>query len=272
MAEVESVSARKATLLNPTEDDETVQVLRRRLFERIDDTGAERVIAAYRELWQGSREALIPDAVRPETLESFRAGYPFHPEVLETLTGKTATLGTFQRVRGMLRLLARTIAQVWKTRPADATALHLHHVDPGFEPIRQEIVTRLQQSAYLPAIANDISSSGSAKKSLAQEVDAELYGGLPPYASYVARTIFMHSLAFNEQLKGLSVEHLRFSTIGPAVDISFVDNARTRFRQDSAYLDDKPGAPLRFLAEANLTQIIRRQEQHTDPGEVRAPS
>ena len=36
MAEAESVSARKATLLNPTEEDETVQVLRRRLFEEID--------------------------------------------------------------------------------------------------------------------------------------------------------------------------------------------------------------------------------------------
>ena len=36
MAEAESVSARKATLLNPTEDDETVLVLRRRLFESID--------------------------------------------------------------------------------------------------------------------------------------------------------------------------------------------------------------------------------------------
>ena len=40
MAEVESVSARKATLLNPTEDHETVQVLRRRLFESIDEASA----------------------------------------------------------------------------------------------------------------------------------------------------------------------------------------------------------------------------------------
>jgi predicted AAA+ superfamily ATPase len=32
MAEAESISARKATLLNPTEDNETVQVLLRRLF------------------------------------------------------------------------------------------------------------------------------------------------------------------------------------------------------------------------------------------------
>ena len=37
MAEAESVSARKATLLNPTEEDETAQVLRRRLFESIDE-------------------------------------------------------------------------------------------------------------------------------------------------------------------------------------------------------------------------------------------
>ena len=37
----------------------------------------------------------------------------------------------FQRVRGMLRLLARTIAQLWQTRPAGATAIHLHHIDLG---------------------------------------------------------------------------------------------------------------------------------------------
>ena len=36
MAEIESVAARKATLLNPTEDDETALVLRRRLFAQID--------------------------------------------------------------------------------------------------------------------------------------------------------------------------------------------------------------------------------------------
>jgi predicted AAA+ superfamily ATPase len=65
MAEVESVPAGKATLLNTTEDDETVQVLKRRLFKHIDDVGAEPVIAAYQTLWQRSREVLIPDAIRP---------------------------------------------------------------------------------------------------------------------------------------------------------------------------------------------------------------
>ena len=270
MAEAESVSARQATLLNPTEDDETVQVLRRRLFETIDDSRVPAVTSAYRELWSAHRESLADEANRSETAETFRRSYPLHPEVLRTLTAKTATLSEFQRVRGMLRLLARTIAHLWDRRPADATAIHLHHIDPGHEPIRQEIVTRLGQSAYLPAIANDIAAGRAESRALAEHIDARHHVGMPPCAGYVARTIFMHTLAFNDPLKGVGSEHLRYSVLGPAIDISFIEDARKRFIADSAYLDDRPGAPMRFLVEANLSQIIRREEQHVDPGVARA--
>ena len=269
MAEAESVSARKATLLNPTEEDETAHVLRRRLFEVIDEAAAREVVAAYQAAWSAQRDAIAADANRPETAARFRASYPLHPEVLQTLTSKTATLETFQRVRGMLRLLARTIAHLWETRPADAAAIHLHHVDPGCEPVRQELVTRLQQSRYVPAVANDVAGAGGAP-ALAQEIDARRHVGLPPYAAYVARTVFMHTLAFNEPLQGLSPEQLRYSMLGPGSDLSFIEEARKEFVRESAYLDDRPGAPMRFLAEANLTQIIRREEKNVDSGEARA--
>ncbi|MYA59587.1 MAG: ATP-binding protein [Chloroflexi bacterium] len=270
MAEVDSISARKATLLNPTEEDETVQVLRRRLFESIDESAAAIVAESYRTQWASHHDDLPDVATRPGTGEVFRSGYPLHPEVLDTLTGKTATLGNFQRVRGMLRLLARTISHLWQEKPADATAVHLHHLDPGHEPIRQEMVTRLAQSAYAPAISNDVSAGSGEKKALAEKIDAAHHSGLAPYASYVARTIFMHTLAFNDRLKGISPEQLRYSVLGPAMDISFIEDARKRFIADSAYLDDRPGAPMRFLAEANLRQIIRRTEDHVDAGEARA--
>lgn len=269
MAEAESVSARKATLLNPTEDDETVQVLRRRLFARVDMAGAEPVFAAYQALWAVHRDRLSPEAANPLTLEAFRASYPLHPDLLATFTGKTATLAHFQRVRGMLRILGRTVAQMWAEQPADATAIHLHHIDPGHEPIRQEIATRLQQHIFVPAIRSDIAGEGG-KLSLAQEIDAKHHRGMPPYATYVARTIFFHSLAFNEPLKGLSPEHLRYACLGPAIDISFVDEACRRFRESSAYLDDRPAASLRFMTEANLTQLLRRAQQAVGPAEIRA--
>ncbi len=270
MAEIESVSARKATLLNPTEEDETVQVLRRRLFETIDDAAVPAVVDAYRAAWTAAGDTVAADAARPETAGLFRASYPLHPHVLQTLTGKTATLANFQRVRGMLRLLARTVAHLWRRRPADATAIHLHHIDPGDEPTRQELVTRLGQSAFLPAITRDVAAGRVAQPALAEAIDAAQHRGLPPYAAYAARTIFMHTLAFNEPLKGMTPEQLRYAAIGPAVDASFLEDARKRFLADSAYLDDRPGAPMRFLAEANLGQIVRREEQHVDPGEARA--
>ena len=270
MAEAESVSARKATLLNPTEEDETVQVLRRRLFKSIDETRVSAIVDAYSNCWTGNRESLGDHAVRPETAEEFLSSYPLHPDVLATLTGKTATLGNFQRVRGMLRLLARTISHLWKEKPKDATAIHLHHFNPGYQPIRQEIVTRLGQSAYIPAINNDIAAGPVEKKALAEDIDARDHTGMPPYTVYVARTVFLHTLAFNDPLKGVSREQLRYSVVGPALDISFIEQARKKFISESAYLDDRPGAPMRFLAEANLRQIIRREEQHVDAGEARA--
>lgn len=268
MAEAESISARKATLLNPTEDHETVQVLLRRLFVNIDAAKAGPVIEAYRALWLANKGILPPDANHPGTIDAARNSYPLHPEVLETLTTKTATLQNFQRVRGMLRLLARTIAQMWQTRPAGATALHLHHIDLGFEPIRQEIFTKLGRMEFIPAVNHDI--AGGNKKPLAVELDEKNYAGLAPYTTYTARTVFIHSLAFNDQLKGLSAERLRFSVLGPDLDVSFIDAAWKRFRDESSYLDDRPGVPLRFLAEANLTQVIRREEANVDTAQARA--
>ena len=93
---------------------------------------------------------------------------------------------------------------------------------------------------------------------------------MPPYAAYVARTIFLHTLAFNDPLKGLPPEQLRYSVLCPGTDISFIEEARRKFVAESAYLDDRPGAPMRFLAEANLRQIIRREERNVDAGEARA--
>ncbi len=269
MAEIESVAARKATLLNPTDDDETALVLRRRLFAQIDPQKAGEAVAAYRALWKQHAAALPPNAADGDSAEQFERSYPLHPTLLDTLTHKTATLGTFHRVRGMLRLLVRTVAQLWQDRPADATAIHLHHIDPANPAIYQEIVTRLQQPELVPAIRSDVAGE-KGQLALAQQIDKTQYAGLPPYAAYTARTVLVHTLAFNSDLRGINADELRLAMLGPALEGAFIDDARTRFRDQSAYLDDRPNAPLRFLFEPNLTQLVRREERNVDREEIRA--
>ncbi len=268
LEEAESVAARKATLLDPTQESETALVLRRRLFSVIDGAGAEEVIRAYDFLWRANGSQLPETRVNEDRADELRAGYPFHPALIATLNDKVATLGNFQRVRGMLRLLAQAVANLWQRRPLATYAMHLHHLDPGFGLTREEIVTRLEMRALDPAIRNDVSANDGAV-SLAQQIDAKDFSGMAPVGSFVARTILWHTLAFNEHLKGASVEELRYAIAAPEIDLAFVNQARQKFVDASAYLDDRPGARLRFLTEANLTMIIRRQERDVDAGEMR---
>jgi hypothetical protein len=269
MAEAESVAVRSTTPLNPTEEDETSNVLRARLFESVDLGTAREVLTAYAEVWKTNRDVLPADAASPELRDLFDRSYPLHPKLLEMLTEKTASLSTFQRTRGMLRLLARTIFQLWRTQPADAFSIHSHHMDPAFEAIRTEVNVKLGQGQYAPAVKSDVAAVVGDEPALAQRLDEQKYPGLPPVTSYVARTAFWHTLAYGDSAKGITAEQLKLSVCSPALEPSFVEQARIQFVADSIYLDDRPGAPLRFMVEPNLTMIVRRTMRDIDAGEVR---
>ncbi|MFY9340948.1 MAG: DUF499 domain-containing protein [Planctomycetota bacterium] len=267
LEEAESVAARKLLQIDPTAEDETVAVLRRRLFSRIDDQAAMEVLDAYYQVWDRNREML--PSLGTQTREQFARGYPFHPETLAVLTKKVASLSNFQRIRGMVRLLARTVHHLWKVRPADAFAVHPHHIDVGETSIRSELTTRLGQQAFLPALDSDIAAVEGKELAIAQRLDRDEFAGMPNVASHVARTAFLHTLAFGDAAQGAKPETLRLSVCSPVVDPSLVESARKRFIQESLYLDDRPGAPLRFRTEPNLTQLIQRAIRDVDPDELR---
>ncbi len=275
MEEADKISARKATVLNPTTENETIAILRRRFFQDINVASAQEVIEVYTALWKQYQDVLPKVANAGFTLYAGNAEhpdllqwYPFHPELMATLTEKTATLPTFQRVRGMLRLLAKMISRLWAEQPAGTYALHTHHLDLSYGPLYNEALTRWQQSDYAPAVKADI--AGGQQSALAQDLDAQFFAGLPPYTTYAARTIFLHSLAFNDHLKGLTREELRYATLGTDLKPEFLDQALDKFVSTSGYLDDTPAAPLCFQTAPNLTNLLRREAQKVDPLVVRA--
>jgi len=268
LEEAMKVAGRVATNLNPTSEGETAQVIRRRLFSEIKEAEAEEVIRAYQQQWITHRSDLPTEKVSVDPVAEFRNSFPFHPALMDLLTDKISTLSSFQRVRGMLRLLTRTVADLWQKQPKETYAIHIHHLNPGYSPIRDEIVTRLQLGRFDPAIENDVAAI-QAEPSLAQKLDQKWYAGLAPYGSFVARNILWHSLAFNESLQGVDELNLRYSVLSLGLEISFINDARQKFIAESAYLDDRPAAPLRFLTEVNLTVLIRRQKEQVDLEEVR---
>lgn len=266
-SEALSIGSRALMQIDPTEEDETVHVLRRRLFDKIDDAAAKANIDAYVALWERNRDHLNAEAFSSETRDQFKRGFPLHPETLNVLTEKLSSLQKFQRTRGMLRLLVRTVHHLWTTRPADAFAIHPHHIDLAYEPIRSEFTTKLEQGQYMAALTSDIASVPGKDPATAQRVDRQEFPGQPPVTTYVAATIFLNTMSFGE--KGIAPDQLRWSVASPAIDPTVVEDARKKFMELSLYLDDRPGAPMRFRVEPNLTQIVNRYITDVDLGDVR---
>ena len=106
-------------------------------------------------------------------------------------------------------------------------------------------------------------------KALAQQLDTGEFAGLAPYGSLTARTVLLHSLAFNEPLKGLGRLELNYSLYAPGLDPAFIDKAVRLLQEASEYLDDSITSKLRFLTEANLNQMVRKREGQFDLETVR---
>jgi hypothetical protein len=266
--EVQSVVARQATILNPTDDSETTKVIRTRLFQKMEKSSYDSVVQSYIELWKKNKDQLPAGFDENGMADSLRESYPFHPALFRTLTEKLSSLDKFQRTRGMLRLLARTVHSLWSHKPAETYAIHTHHIDLGVETIRDEVTSRLDQAIYVSALKADVSAVENDSPSTAQTLDKEHFSGESPLTEYLARTIFLNSLAYPESAKGISVPELKESILYPGLDGSFLEKARTKFIENSQYLDDKPNSPLRFLANPNLEQVVRKSMREFSKLEV----
>jgi hypothetical protein len=267
--ETASVAARNSTQINPTDEDETADVLRTRLFASFDPSAAAETAAAYAAVWARNRENLPADANSPTLKDQFKKTWPLHPKTVELLTEKTSSLSTFQRTRGMLRLLVRTVHYLWRQKPDQTYAIHPHHIDPAYLPIRDEITVRLGQESYISALKADVASVAGEEPALAQRLDRDKYPGLPPVTSYIATTIFLHTLAYGDGAKGISAEQLKVDICSPSLEPTFIEQARVAFVAESIYLDDRRDANLRFMVEPNLTMMVRKQMAEIDPVRIR---
>jgi hypothetical protein len=82
-------------------------------------------------------------------------------------------------------------------------------MDPGFEAIRTEVNVKLGQGQFAPAVKSDVAAVIGDEPSLAQRLDEQKYPGLPPVTSYVARTVFWHTLAYGDSARGITAEQLK---------------------------------------------------------------
>lgn len=243
--EVRSVVARDATAVTPVRGQEISRVLSRRLFGRIDRAAAEQTADSYMEMYRRTA-ALLPEEARQEGFrERMVAHYPFHPTLIDFLTEKLSTVETFQGTRGVLRVLALTVSNLWRKKAA-VPMIHACHLDLRDPRLSDELVSRTESAELMPIVTADIGSAESGELN-AQDSNAALADRHNPHPEsfplyeYSWKTVFLHSLAgFGDGLAsnvfGINKPEALFATAFPGMTPPQVETALDAIRSQAYYL------------------------------------
>jgi predicted AAA+ superfamily ATPase len=258
LAEARSVSSRQEHILTPTAENEISAIVSHRMFTKVDHEAAQEVgdefVRYFAKLIEQGAD-LPQRATRSEYQAEIVQDYPFHPELLTTLNRKTSTIPNFQKTRGVLRLLAQTIRDLWKTRPQDCYLIGPSQLNLGSDRTANDLTSRLDRPQFKQVIEADIVSPRQGTLSHAQEVDRDwTEAGKPPYAQRVATAAFLHSIVQTGQ-SGVEPGDLRLAVLQPGDDPALIDKAMQRLL-DRCWFFDYDGLRYRFKTEPSLRKIV----------------
>ncbi len=242
---LQSVLGRMEKVYTPVQDEEISYVIRRRLFSSINEEEARNTIEEF--LDYAERERILPEGVdKANYREKFIKSFPFQPEVIDVLYKRWGSFPTFQRTRGVLRLLAMVVHSL---KDSKNPFIKLGDFDLKNDDIRRELIKHIGQE-YDSILAADITSSDAGAK----KVDRGLGDAYIPFSigTKSSTAIFMYSFSGGPE-RGATINEIKLSCAEPSVPSSIVAEAVSKLRENLFYISDKE---LFFTNQPNLNRIL----------------
>lgn len=249
-------------------DLEIPEIVRRRLF---DDPGNESEVRATAKAfarWLADHRDLVPAWFPVDNAEEvFSATYPFHPTVLSVFERKWQALPSFQRTRGVLRLLAQWVSIAYEEGFKGAHEDSL--VTLGTAPLDDQFF----RAAVLEAVGNDalqaaIISDIAGEQAHAERLDAEAPETLRRSRIHrkVASAIFFESSGGQVKDRA-TLPEVRLAVGDPDLEIGNVETALETLR-DTCYFLTVEGREYRFSTKENLLKRLADRRAALDPADV----
>lgn len=238
--EIESILGRQIQDFTPVSDVDMPAILRRRLFESVDEAARHAAADRYGELWRAHKPADAAD-MRERVYHS----YPFHPSLIDIIQNRLSGNTDFQRTRGALRLMSCALAVL----DGAAALVHPHHITPRIEPVRAELIDKLRFDMFDAAVKVDITDAGSTANRAADTL--------------VGKTLIATLLgSLNwEANAGLSDSEIIDATLSPDdPDAGLIRKAITDARNTALYISDDSRGAMRFSTEFNVRRAVRERE------------
>lgn len=258
---IEHTFGRMESIWKPVGASEGFEVVRRRLF--LDCKKPEeraRICEAFSRMYQDNQSDFPIEAREVEYKNRMVSCYPIHPEIFERLYEDWATLERFQRTRGVLRLMAAVIHELWMNNDAGAMIM------PGSLPLDVSVV-RDELIRYLPETWNTIvDKEVDGKKAKPFELDKNnIRYGKKSAARRVSRTIMLGSAPTvrGQSIRGIEASRVRLGVIQPGENIADFNDALNTLRGSLNYLYSEAG---RYYYDTRPTLRKMAQDRASQKG------
>ena len=260
---IEHTFGRMEAIWKPVAADEGFEVVRRRLFLDCKNP-AERdlVCTKFSQMYVENAGDFPLESREVEYRNKMISCYPIHPEIFDRLYGDWATLEKFQRTRGVLRLMAAVIHELWMGNDSGAMIM------PGSIPmdvpnVSYELTRYLGAEEWNPILDREVDGRNSIPYQ--KDRSTQRYGRKLA-ARRVARTIFLGSAPTSrtQAVRGIESSRIRLGVVQPGESIADFNDALNALQTSLAYLYTNPSGDrfwydtrptLRKTAEDRATQI-----------------
>ncbi|MBU1974997.1 MAG: DUF499 domain-containing protein, partial [Nanoarchaeota archaeon] len=267
LSRIENTFGRLEAIWKPVKAQESFEIVRRRLFEEVKDEKAkEEVCKAFSKMYNSEKGDFPTECRESEYSNRIKEAYPIHPEVFDRLYDDWSTLERFQRTRGVLRLMAATIHQLWIS--GDKSLMIMPgHVPMDAPRVRDEL-TRYLSDEWNSIVDNDIDGERSEPKRL-DESNSRF--GKYAAARRVARTIFLGSAPSSKEQKNRGIEDLRImlGVVQPNENIATFRDALATLGQKLTYLYFQ-GNRYWYDAHPNLRKTVEDRASRYVKEEIQA--
>jgi predicted AAA+ superfamily ATPase len=240
LASLRNVVSRVAAAWRPANADESFEIVRRRLFQPMDNSQAkmrDAVAKAYCDLYRDKHQEFPHECGEPDYERKLKSAYPIHPEVFERLYREWSALVKFQRTRGVLRLMAGVIHRLWVDN--DRSPLILPASIPLDDPGIQSQMTGYLPSGWETVIESDIDGTDSTPCKLDREKP-----NLGRYSACrrVARTLFLGSAPTpGASNRGEEDRRIKLGCVHPGEEPAIFGDALRYLAQSATYLYQDSG-------------------------------
>lgn len=260
----------------PVADDEIFEVIRYRLFENIgEESQVEAAASRYMELYQQYWAELPAHANKTEYKQKILKSYPFHPELIDVFRIRWASHHDFQRTRGVLRLLAAIVSDLWKRQqslPGGNLLIHSGAVNfMNLDPLSGQL-KKLYGNGYDAVISADV--AGSSSNAFKIDGNKKEYGQW--YLSQsIASVILMNSFGSDGANKGVSVPEIKLHLLSPeGFNHNSVNGALDELESSAYYLyyAQTGGAGKRywFHTKPNINILINQAKADISASDIDA--